>query len=64
MKMQEIRELSKDELIHKLEDLNEETFNLRFQKAKNLLENHHKLSGIRKDIARIKTLMTEKNIRG
>jgi len=64
MKMQEIRELSNEELIQKLSDLKEEAFNLRFRKAKNLLENHHKLSSIKKDVARIKTLLTEKNLRG
>ncbi|MBW6516815.1 MAG: 50S ribosomal protein L29 [Candidatus Cloacimonetes bacterium] len=65
MKMSEIRELTDDELKQKVEDLREELFNLRFQNARNPLENPLKMRFIRKDIARILTLLTErKNERG
>lgn len=64
MKMHELRDLSNEELVQKLDELQEQAFNLRFQKSKNLLENHHKISSVKKDIARIKTLMTEREIRG
>ena len=60
MKMSEIRELTNDELKQKVEDMREELFNLRFQNARNRLENPLKLRFIRKDIARILTLLTER----
>jgi large subunit ribosomal protein L29 len=58
MKIAELRELTNDELHQKLEDLQEEMFNLRFQKAMNRLENAMRIREVRRDIARIKTLMT------
>ncbi len=61
MKMSELRELTDDELKQKVEDLREELFNLRFQNARNRLENPLKMRFIRKDIARILTLLTERN---
>jgi large subunit ribosomal protein L29 len=61
MKMSEIRELTDDELRQKVDDLREELFNLRFQNARNRLENPLKLRFIRKDIARILTLLTERS---
>lgn len=65
MKMSELRELTEDELTQKVEDLREELFNLRFQNARNRLENPLRMRFIRKDIARILTLLTErKNVRG
>jgi large subunit ribosomal protein L29 len=60
MKMSEIREFTDDELRQKIEDLREELFNLRFQNARNRLENPLKLRFLRKDIARILTLLTER----
>jgi large subunit ribosomal protein L29 len=65
MKMSELRELTEDELTQKVEDLREELFNLRFQNARNRLENPLRMRFIRKDIAKILTLLTErKNVRG
>ena len=60
MKMTELRDMSNDELAVKLNDLREELFNLRFQKASNRLENPGRISVVRKDIARIKTLQTQR----
>ncbi|MCD4828786.1 MAG: 50S ribosomal protein L29 [Candidatus Cloacimonetes bacterium] len=60
MKMTELRDMSNDELHTKLEDLREELFNLRFQKASNRLENPGRIGVVRKDIARVKTLQTQR----
>jgi large subunit ribosomal protein L29 len=60
MKMSELRELTDDELTQKIEDLREELFNLRFQNARNPLENPLKMRFIKKDIAKILTLLTER----
>ena len=59
MKASEIRELNKDELSEKLSGLKKELFNLRFQLAINQLENPKRLAAVKKDIARIKTILTE-----
>lgn len=59
MKINELRELTKEELQLKLDDFSEELFNLRIQKATNRLENPLRIKVVRKDIARIKTLLTE-----
>lgn len=59
MKATELRELSVSELNQKLSDLKEELFNLRFQHTVNQLENPLRLVAVRKDIARVKTLMGE-----
>ena len=65
MKIEEIRDLSIEELQAKLEELRIELFNLRFQKAKNLLDRLDRIRNIRHDIARICTILTEreKNLR-
>ena len=60
MRMLELRELTNSELQQKLNEMTEELFNLRFQKATNRLENPGKIKFIRKDIARIRTLLTER----
>ena len=62
MKAEEIRELSIPELNHKLEELRTELFNLRFQKAKNLLDRVDRLKIDRKDIARVMTIMKQKQL--
>lgn len=64
MKITELRELSKEEIMQKLNDSQEELFNLRFQKSMNRLENANKIKDVKKDIARIKTLLTEREMRG
>ena len=60
MKTNEIREMSLDELNVKLNDLKKDLFNLRFQNATNQLENPKRITEVRRDIARVKTGITEK----
>ena len=60
MKASEFRELSVQELNNKLEELRTEIFNLRFQKAKNLLDRVDRLKEVRRDIARVMTIMKQK----
>ena len=57
MKAAEIREMSAAELNEKLTDLKAELFNLRFQHAINQLDNPMRIRAVKKDIARIKTVM-------
>jgi large subunit ribosomal protein L29 len=59
MKPSELRQLSSDELNKKQNDLTQELFNLTFQLHTGRLENTAKLKGIRKDIARISTILNE-----
>ncbi len=59
MKASEIRELSLEEKQQNLGDLKEEIFNLRFQHEIGQLENPQKLKWIRRDMARIKTVINE-----
>ncbi|HIY08287.1 MAG TPA: 50S ribosomal protein L29 [Firmicutes bacterium] len=59
MKSSEIRELSPAELNAKLSDLKTELFNLRFQHAVNQLDNPMRLKVVKKDIARLKTIIRE-----
>ena len=54
------RAMSEQELTKKIADLKEELFNLRFQHATNQLENPLRISQTKKDIARIKTIIREK----
>ncbi len=62
MKASEIRNLSVQELNEKLSDLKSELFNLRFQHAVNQLENPQRLGAVKKDIARVKTVIREKEL--
>lgn len=59
MKPNELRKMSAEELVKKKGDLTQELFNLKFQLHTGRLENTSKLKTIRKDIARISTLITE-----
>ena len=59
MKASEIRELSAAELESKLKDLKAELFNLRFQLAINQLDNPMRISAVKKDIARVKTVLRQ-----
>ena len=61
MKTREIREMSVEELNTKLSELKEELFNLRFQHAVNQLDNPHRMADVKKDIARVMTILHEKN---
>ena len=61
MKANELREMTAEQLNAKLGDLKEELFNLRFQLAINQLDNPHKITDVKRDIARIMTVLCEKN---
>ncbi|MCD6134867.1 MAG: 50S ribosomal protein L29 [Candidatus Omnitrophica bacterium] len=60
MKTKEIRVLNKEELLDKLESLRKELYELNFQKKYSKLDKPHRFSLIRKDIARILTVIREK----
>ena len=59
MKASEIRELSLEEKVRKANDLKEELFNLRFQHEIGQLENPQKMKQIKREIARVKTIIKE-----
>ncbi|MDP2915002.1 MAG: 50S ribosomal protein L29 [Candidatus Aminicenantes bacterium] len=59
MKANELRELAEDELVRKKAELKDQLFKLRFQHELGQLENAAKLQTVRKDIAKIETLLTE-----
>ena len=61
MKAKELRDMTGDELNAKLKELKNELFNLRFQHAINQLDNPHKIVDVQKDIARVMTILQEKN---
>ena len=63
MKASEVRELTTAELESKLKDLKAELFNLRFQLAINQLDNPMRVSAVKKDIARVKTILRENEIK-
>lgn len=62
MKASEIREMTADEMNSKLADLKAELFNLRFQLAINQLDNPMRISAVKKDIARVKTVIRENEL--
>ena len=59
----ELKEMSAEELNAKLKELKEELFNLRFQHAINQLDNPVRIDAVKKDIARVMTIMAEKNVK-
>jgi large subunit ribosomal protein L29 len=61
-KATELRGLDEDELVTKLREAKEELFNLRFQAATGQLESHGRLRSVRKDIARIYTVLREREL--
>jgi len=61
-KAAELRELDNEGLVAKLREAKEELFNLRFQAATGQLDNHGRLKLVKKDIARIYTLMREREL--
>jgi large subunit ribosomal protein L29 len=63
MKAAELRDTTIDELRKKEQDLRKELFNLRFQQATGEIENPMRIRAIKKDIAKILTVITEKNNR-
>jgi large subunit ribosomal protein L29 len=60
MKVHEIRELNIDELNGKVKDLQDQVFRLRIQKAMGQLDASHKTRALRRELARVKTVLTEK----
>jgi len=62
VKAAELRELSDEELVTKLREAKAELFNLRVQAATGQLDNHRRLQVVRKDIARIYTIMREREL--
>lgn len=63
MKAKEIHEMTDDELVTKLAALKEELFNLRFRHATGQLENPISINLVKKDIARVKTVIREREIK-
>ena len=63
MKTDDIRELTHIELDQRLAELKGELFNLRFQLATGQLENPLRIRGVRKDIARVKTIIRENELK-
>jgi len=63
VKAGELRELSNQELIEREKEVAMELFNLRFQMATGQLSNHTAISKAKKDIARVKTALKEKDVR-
>ena len=61
MNAKELRTMTVDELNSKLGELKEELFNLRFQLAINQLDKPHKITEVKHDIARVMTVLREKN---
>ena len=64
MKTSEIREMSREDIIIKIAELQDELFDLRMQKATAALEKPHKIKEIKKPIARMKTILTEMTSEG
>ncbi len=60
MKAEDVRGLTADQLKDKLAELKKEQFNLRFQKATGQLEKSSRITAVRKDIARVKTIARQK----
>lgn len=60
MKTKEIRQMSDDQLVKKESELKNELFNLRFQLATGQLDNPQKIKVVKRDIARVKTIITER----
>ena len=61
MKANELRNMTSAELTSKLKELKGELFNLRCQKTINQLDNPHKINDVKHDIARVMTVLREKN---
>ena len=64
MKANEVRKMSSAELENKLNDLKKDLFNLRLQHATNQLDNPIKIAQVKKDIARVKTIIREQQLAG
>ena len=64
MKANEVRKMSGEELETKLQDLKKDLFNLRLQHATNQLDNPIRIAQVKKDIARVKTIIREQQLAG
>jgi large subunit ribosomal protein L29 len=62
MKASEIKDMSMEEMLRKLDDLKEELFNLRFQHETGQLENPQKMKQAKRDIARVKTIIKQSEL--
>jgi len=62
LKVEEIRALSSEELVKQLEQAHQELFNLRFRLATRQLVNHREIPRVKRKIARIKTIMREREL--
>jgi large subunit ribosomal protein L29 len=63
MKAQDIRAMTEDELRRQLDNMYEELFNLRFQLSTNQLTNHNRVREVKKDIARAKSVLRERELK-
>ena len=63
MKANKVREMNAQELNNKLNDLKKELFNLKFQHATNQLDNPQRIAAVKKDIARVNTILRELELR-
>ena len=61
MKTSDIRKMSADEINSKIAEIKNELFELRMKQATGSLDKPHKINALRKDIARLKTVLSEKN---
>ena len=61
MKIKELRDMTADELLKKSEEMRSELLNLRFQAARKVIENPMRVRIVKKDIARVNTLLKEKH---
>ena len=64
MKVNEIRKLSPEELVKKIDESKKELFDMRLQQATGNLEKPSKIKGLRKDVARMKTILKEMTMKG
>jgi len=62
VKAREIREMTTEELNRKLDELKEELFNLRFQKATGDIDNPMRIRAVKRDIARVQTILREREL--
>ncbi len=62
MMVKELRALDVKEIEHKLDEAYQELFNLRFQWASGQLEDHNRLTALRRDIARMRTVLREREL--
>ena len=62
IKTSEIRDLPVDEILQRLTDTKEELFNLRFQNATGQIDNYSRLGELKRDIARLKTVLRDREL--